>query len=168
MMISKPTKFYSSRQEKAIADYLGWSVVAASGARMFNPGDVISGQYLCECKTHTEKKSAIEIKKPVWRKITSEATSVLKRPVLFVDNGTQTVENTWCIVPKRFFSLEKFHMVAVQMKESKTKFTVLCKNLSTTFSSLCDYGTLNVDGESLILVSLETFRYMCSNTGGLT
>lgn len=166
-MNQKPTKFYSSRQEKAIADYLGWSVVAASGARMFNPGDVISTQYLCECKTHTDKKSSIEIKKSVWKKITSEATSVLKRPVLFVDNGTQTVTNTWCIVPNRFFDMTNLHKVLVQMKESELKFTISCNNLSMAFSSIYDYGTLNIDGESLILISLETFRYMCLGNGGV-
>lgn len=159
----KPTKFYSSRQEKAIADYLGWSVVAASGARMFNPGDVISGQYLCECKTHTTKKSTVEIKKSVWKKITSEATSVLKRPVLFVDDGTQTVENTWCVVPERFFTLADFTLVSVQMRESKTKFTVQCKDLAAVSSSLCDYVKLSIDGESLIMVSLETFKLIHSN-----
>ena len=35
-MEKKPTKFYSTKQEQAIADYLGWSAVPASGARSFD------------------------------------------------------------------------------------------------------------------------------------
>lgn len=162
-MTPKPTKFYSSRQEKTIADYLGWSVVVASGARMFNPGDIISEQYLCECKTHTKKKSSFEIKKSVWKKITTEATSILKRPVLFIDDGTQTVENTWCVVPERFFTLTDFTLVPVQMRESKNMFTIQCKDLTAVSSSMCNYAKLSIDSESLILISLETFRIIYSN-----
>ena len=33
-------KYYSDRQEKMIADYLGWKQVVGSGSRPFTPGDV--------------------------------------------------------------------------------------------------------------------------------
>ena len=158
----KPTKFYSSKQEKMIADYLGWSVVAASGARMFNPGDVISDMYLCECKTHTEKKDHIVIKKQVWAKITEEATSVLKRPVLFVDNGTQTVENTWCVVPQRFFTIRFLNHRTINMKESNTKFSILCSDLDKL--KVYDCCVFKINNESLLLTSLETFKAMCFET----
>ena len=33
----------------------------------------------------------------VWHKIVDESASQFKRPVLFVDNGTQSLDMTWCM-----------------------------------------------------------------------
>ena len=98
--MDKSTKYYSSRQERMIADYLGWSVVSGSGARAFNPGDVRSADFLGECKTFTEPSDTIFCYHRVWTKICDEATSIMRCPVLFVDNGTQLARNTWCVVPQ--------------------------------------------------------------------
>jgi len=95
--MDKPTKFYSEKQENLIAGFLGWKTVAASGARSFNQGDIKSDRFLGECKTHTESKDTVFFLSEVWKKINMEAFSNSRRPILFVDNGTQTVENTWCI-----------------------------------------------------------------------
>lgn len=100
--MSQPTKFYSSRQEHMVAEYLGWSVVSGSGARAFNPGDIRSDNFLGECKTFTKESDTIYCYNNVWSKITEEATAVMKKPVLFVDNGTQEAKNTWCIIPQHF------------------------------------------------------------------
>ena len=64
MTENKPTKFYSERQEKYIANQLGWDVVTGSGARDCHPGDVKSDAYLGECKTHTTVKKYILMHKP--------------------------------------------------------------------------------------------------------
>lgn len=100
-MMTESTKYYSSRQEHMVADYLNWKVVAGSGARSFHPGDVRSDDFLGECKTFTEESDVVYCYNSVWSKITEEATAVMKSPVLFVDNGTQLSKNTWCIIPKR-------------------------------------------------------------------
>ena len=102
--MKNPTKYYSTIQEHNIADYLGWSVVPASGARPFNPGDVKASNWLAECKTHTEPKDKIVIKKDVWIKLTNEARSLMKSQVLCIDNGTQKIRNTWCVIPKILYS----------------------------------------------------------------
>lgn len=102
--MSEPTKYYSSRQEHMVADYLGWSVVSGSGARSFNPGDIRSDDFLGECKTFTKESDDVYCYNSVWSKITEEATSVMKKPVLFIDNGTQQSQNTWCVVPERFIA----------------------------------------------------------------
>lgn len=97
-----PTKYYSSRQEKMVASCLGWEVVSGSGARAFHPGDVRSEDFLGECKTFTKESDTIYCYNDVWSKISEEATAVMKKPILFVDNGTQEEKNTWCVVPQHF------------------------------------------------------------------
>lgn len=91
------TKDYSSKQEKMVADVLGWEVVAGSGAAACYPGDVISDEWLGECKTHVEPGHKIFFSKDVWEKIKTEATVKHRFPVLFADDGTQKYKNTWCI-----------------------------------------------------------------------
>ena len=91
------TKKYSNKQERLIADYLGWEVVSGSGARDFNPGDIKSSQWLGECKTHVSIVDRITIKYSVWDKISTEAKSVFKFPALFIDNGSQNIDDTWVV-----------------------------------------------------------------------
>ena len=93
------TKDFSSKQEKQIADYLGWETVVCSGAMAAIPGDIKSDMWLGECKTHTEKDSKIKFYSSVWSKIVEEANSQFKFPILFVDDGSQKIERTWCMIP---------------------------------------------------------------------
>lgn len=153
----KPTKYYSSKQEKMIADYLGWSVVTASGARAFLPGDVRSDNFLGECKTHMQRQSDIVIYKDVWRKISEEAISVFKRPVLFVDNGTQMIKNTWCIIQDQFLSDKNVVQFDINMKETKKKLSFL----HDVWNDLLDVNRcamFKIYDESLLLMQLETFK----------
>ena len=92
------TKYYSNKQEKSIASYLGWNLVSGSGARDCRPGDIVSINWLGECKTHTEPDKKITFKLNIWRKICKEAASKFKSPVLFVDDGSQKIEKTWCLI----------------------------------------------------------------------
>lgn len=96
-------KYFSDRQEKMIAEYLGWHQVIGSGARPFTPGDVGSYAWLGECKTHDTEKSNISFLKSHWVKICEEAYSKHRRPILFKDNGTQRAENTWVMVTLNTF-----------------------------------------------------------------
>ena len=93
-------KEFSSKQEHAIADALGWKVVSGSGARIFHLGDVTSDLWLGECKTHTSSGNPITFNRGVWDKIRVEAMSVGKYPVLFVDDGSQKLDHTWCLFPE--------------------------------------------------------------------
>jgi len=93
------TKDYSRKQEHLIADTLGWDVVSGSGSRHTYPGDISSSEWLGECKTHQKPGSKIKFNRDVWNKIVEEASSQFKYPVLFVDDGSQTVKNTWCMFP---------------------------------------------------------------------
>lgn len=91
-------KHYSNKQESLVSTYLGWSKVSGSGSRNFHPGDVCSEQWLGECKTKTSISNRIVFKFDDWDKLSEEAKSQFKYPVLFTDNGSQTAENTWCLI----------------------------------------------------------------------
>lgn len=93
------TKFYSNIQETTIARFLGWHVTSGSGSRPYHQGDIYSENWLGECKTHVTPNDKIVIHKKVWDKIQSEAQSNFKYPVLFVDDGHQSTDHTWCVFP---------------------------------------------------------------------
>lgn len=95
------TKDFSSLQEKRIANYLGWKVVSGSGSRPCAPGDVKSDNWLGECKTHVTVWNTWTFLDSVWKKLSDEAMSQFKFPALFVDDGSQQIEMTWCLVPMR-------------------------------------------------------------------
>lgn len=88
----------SNLQESTVAKYLGWKVVSGSGARPFHVGDVVSEDWLGECKTHNTSRNAITFNLNVLKKISDEAMSKHRFPVLIVDDGSQQVDNTWCCV----------------------------------------------------------------------
>lgn len=157
-MEKKPTKHYSSTQENRIADYLGWSAVSASGARPFTPGDVKSCDWLAECKTHTSVTDLLTINKSVWKKISTEAKGCMRKPVLFIDNGTQELKNTYAVVPKRVCIGISLHKVDLHVKEAGTKFTFKHSEASKLLSGLGSYLPISLHSESLLLMRLESFK----------
>lgn len=96
-MAAKSTKSYSSKQEKLIANELGGYPVGMSGAGAANPGDVKTYDWLIECKTHTKPDQSILFDAAVWKKIQNEAFGIHRKPVLIVDDGSQTISRTWCL-----------------------------------------------------------------------
>lgn len=88
-------KYFSKLQEVVVAKFLQWKVTAASGSRPCKVGDVYSDEWIGECKTHVSPNHQIDFKRKVWDKICDEASSQFKFPALFVDDGSQDVDNTW-------------------------------------------------------------------------
>lgn len=91
------TKDFSSIQEAAVSDYLGWDVVSGSGSRPCCPGDIICDEWLGECKTHVEPGKPISFLASFWKKICAEADMRHRMPALFVDDGTQKLDHTWVV-----------------------------------------------------------------------
>ena len=58
-----------------VANLLGWKQVSGSGSRPFHVGDVVSEEWLGECKTHTTITDKITFKSSVWNKIRIESKS---------------------------------------------------------------------------------------------
>ena len=69
----KPTRYYSTKQEKAVAKTLGGRRQPNSGATMFAKGDVVTNNWLIECKSKTQPSDSISIKKGWIEKNSSEA-----------------------------------------------------------------------------------------------
>lgn len=76
---SKPTRFYSSKQEKSIAKAVGGRQTANSGATRFQKGDVITDNFLIEAKTKTKHTESITIKKQWIEKNRQEALFMGKK-----------------------------------------------------------------------------------------
>lgn len=127
------TKDFSSKQESMIADYLSWDVVSGSGAAACHPGDIISDNWLGECKTHEKPGHKIFFSKDVWKKICDEAMSKGRSPVLFTDDGSQKIENTWCIVNK--FMIHGYTLSRTDKKVS-TNLNFTLKELDELYSNI--------------------------------
>ena len=95
--MAQNTKQYSRKQERLVAKELEGCVVSLSGAGPANPGDVRTYEWLVECKTHTTPDHPITFNLDVWKKLQNEAMGVQKKPVLIVDDGSQTISKTWCL-----------------------------------------------------------------------
>ena len=108
------TKDYSSKQESTIARYFDWNTVVGSGARDFHYGDIISMDWLGECKTHTKPQDKITFFRKHWKKISEEALFHHRNPVLIVDNGTQNPSSTFCMFKYTFDSLENYTISSLE------------------------------------------------------
>lgn len=157
-------KYYSNRQEKMIAQYLGWGQVVGSGSRPFTPGDVNEYRWLGECKTHDTERSNIIFMKCHWLKILGESMSKGRYPVLFVDNGTQLAKNTWVMVSLGLFDPTIVNIID-GLKNRATKGNSLNFDLAETkalYKSQSVKDKVNVftirwEGRDLAVLPLSVF-----------
>lgn len=154
----------SAKQEKMVADFMGWDVVSGSGARPFAPGDVKNDYYLVECKTHVDEKNNIIFYKKHWIKILTESQSIHKYPALIVDNGTQKSQNTWVMIPRSVLPTNT-NIIAGAINTSKkdTTFTFNHNNTYSLYKSNYKFGRINCistwfDNYEVAILSLEEFK----------
>ena len=69
----KPTRYYSSKQEKNVAKNIGGRQTSNSGATDFSKGDVRTKKWLLECKTKTSPSQQITVHKEWITKNRQEA-----------------------------------------------------------------------------------------------
>ena len=162
----------SDKQEKLVANYLGWKQVTGSGSRPTHPGDVVGKEWMGECKTHTKPRKTITLKKSVWNKICEEAYSHHKFPSYFIDDGTQTYDGTWvvfkeCILPKEYTDSSNTHIFITFPQDVKDQITFDCDKYSNLFNVndfvfLFQFDTNASDvmrkRDKLFLTKLSTFR----------
>lgn len=74
----RPTRYYSNKQEKQIAKAVKGKQVANSGATSFNKGDVVTNDFLIECKTCTKERKSFTLKKEWFTKNEEEAFAMGK------------------------------------------------------------------------------------------
>ena len=91
--MNRPTRFFSNRQEKAVAKVIKGKQVSNSGATAFNKGDVSNDDWLIECKTSVTEKQSFSIKRYWLRKNKEEAFAMGKEYNAlcfdFGDNGNR-------------------------------------------------------------------------------
>lgn len=74
MLMNKPTRYFSSKQEKRVAKTVGGKQVANSGATKFSKGDVRVGKkFLIECKTCTKEQKSFTMQREWFDKNEEEA-----------------------------------------------------------------------------------------------
>lgn len=69
----RPTRFYSKQQENRVAKAVNGKRTANSGATAFVKGDVVGDDFLYECKTHTEPRETMTVRKEWFEKNKEEA-----------------------------------------------------------------------------------------------
>lgn len=77
-MRTKPTRYYSKKQENKVAKELDGKRTANSGATPFQKGDVTLDNWLIECKTCTTAKASFSIKREWLDKNREEAFAMRK------------------------------------------------------------------------------------------
>ena len=105
--MTRPTRWYSNKQEKQIAKAVGGKQVANSGATTFNKGDITTDMFLIEAKTCTKEQSTFTIRKEWLKKNREEAFAMGKSySALAFDFGDG--EQNYVISEKLFKKLQNF------------------------------------------------------------
>ena len=94
---SKPTRYFSSRQEKQVAKAFGGKQTKNSGATPFQKGDILLEDFMIECKTKTTHSESISIKKEWFDKNTRETLLVGKPYSAIVFNFGPDEKNYYII-----------------------------------------------------------------------
>ena len=81
-----PTRRFSKAQETSVAKKLNGSTTANSGATPYIKGDVLTEDFLLECKTKTTHSDSISIKKEWLEKIEKESLFMGKKYEALVFN----------------------------------------------------------------------------------
>lgn len=103
----KPTRWYSNRQEKAVAKAIGGKKTANSGATAFSKGDVTTTSWLLECKTATSEKQSFSIKREWLKKNREEAFSMGKENNALVFDFGDNGDRYYVIDEKTFKKLKE-------------------------------------------------------------
>lgn len=98
----KSTRFYSKKQEDAVAKLIGGKTTPNSGATTYFKGDVKSTNWLLECKTCMQSKQSFSIKKEWLRGIQEDAKQQGKMNYALAFSYGPGQENYYIITEKKF------------------------------------------------------------------
>lgn len=104
----KPTRYYSKQQEKKVAKAVNGKRTANSGATPFQKGDVITTDWLIECKTKTTDCKSFTIKEDWLLKNEEEAFAMAKDPALCFDFGPSANKRYYIISERLFQTLQEY------------------------------------------------------------
>lgn len=103
--IKRPTREFSSRQEKTVTKTLGGIQQKNSGATLFAKGDVLLDKWMLECKTKMTPSESITIKKEWFEKNIKETLLTGKPYSAIVFNFGPDEENHYIIDEELFIKL---------------------------------------------------------------
>ena len=105
----RPTRFYSSAQEKKVAKAVSGVRTPNSGATKFKKGDISTDQFLIECKTLTDNRKSMTIQKD-WLEKNEEEAFAMGKPysALCFDYGPDSKTRYYVIPEKLFIRLQQF------------------------------------------------------------
>lgn len=95
----KPTRYYSSKQEKKVAQDVGGQTTISSGSTPFSKGDAMTNDnlYLIECKTKTKDSEQFTIHKEWLEKNEREALFMGKKSSVLAFNFGPNQKNYYII-----------------------------------------------------------------------
>lgn len=103
--MQKPTRYYSKQQEKKVAKKVGGRRTANSGATAFSKGDVVTTDWLIECKTKTKDCSSFTIKEEWLLKNEEEAFAMGKNNSALVFDFGPSANKRYYVISERLFQL---------------------------------------------------------------
>ena len=103
------TRYYSKKQEKKVAKAVHGKRQANSGATAFEKGDVVTRDWLIECKTKTKDCSSFTIKEDWLLKNEEEAFAMGKNnSALCFDFGPSANKRYYVISERLFETLKNY------------------------------------------------------------
>ena len=108
---NKPTRFYSNLQEAQVSKRIGGRRTPNSGATAFIKGDIQTKSFIIECKTCTEARESISIKKEWLDKLKKEMMANGKTNfALFFNFGGIYSDENYVIIKENDFLILKEYM----------------------------------------------------------
>ena len=93
----KPTRYYSNRQEKAVAKAIGGRQTSNSGATAYDKGDVTDQDWLIECKTCMKDQKSFTLQKEWFDKNLEESIYMKKNHTAVVVNFGPSSKNYYIL-----------------------------------------------------------------------
>ncbi len=115
----QPTRYYSNRQEKAVAKAVEGKQTKNSGATLFQKSDVYTDLFNLECKTKTTNAEQITIKRAWFEKQIQENIQMGKKYSAIVINfGPDAPYNeNHYIIDEQLFQILSDYLVALNEEE---------------------------------------------------
>lgn len=105
-----PTRYYSKQQEKKVAKKLHGKRQANSGATAFQKGDVVTKDWLIECKTKTKDCSSFTIKEDWLLKNEEEAFAMGKNNSALCFDFGPSANKRYYVISERLFEVLKSYL----------------------------------------------------------
>lgn len=99
------TRYYSNRQEKKVAKAVKGRKTANSGATAFQKGDVVTKDWLIECKTKVKDSTSFTVKEEWLLKNEEEAFAMGKNNSALVFDFGPNSDKRYYIISERLFQV---------------------------------------------------------------